>query len=209
MEKIISIALVIVLLASSLFILTGCGNNGEEQKTDVKVEEKVEEKAEGKTITYDYSGTNVSVMVPEESTYEWTEDKPENSIYFKGTFYLVGEEEPVVMSITSDKYFGDNVTNFDEWVAYLKTDSYTGTITKFEEVTLNGRKALKTEIKYGSTSDPDTLYGYRYYIDGGETDPGLFYEVSIVKSDFSTGNVTETMSSESISNIINSLTFTN
>ena len=83
MKKVLSIALVIMLLVSGLFILTGCGNE--------------EKKIEGKTITYDYSGTSVSVVVPEESTYEWTKEKPTNSIGFSGTFYLVGEGESIVM----------------------------------------------------------------------------------------------------------------
>ena len=199
MKKIISTILVTIMLLSGLVILTGCGNNGE-NKGENKTAKNTHE------IVYDYTGTKVKAMVPNEASpaYEFTKEKPENKIYFSGSFYLVGEK--IAMAFSSDKLFGDGVDNFDKFVDYLKSDKYTGTYKIKEEVTIGGRKALRLDFRNGSTSS-DNLYGYQYLVSGDGVDDGRFYIISVTKADFTLGNIAETMGSDDVSAIINSIKF--
>lgn len=198
MKKVLSLALIMILMISGLFVLTGCekkdGENGGSEPAKAT-----------RKLTYDYTGTEVSLEVPEESSYtEFTTEEPENSIYFSGTFYLVGE--PVNIAFGSDRLFGTDVTTFDEFAEYLQSDTYTGTYKIKEETKIGDRKALRMDYRYGSTSS-DNLYGYSYLVDGGETDPGLYYTIDVVKSDFTLGDIAETMESEEVTDILNSITF--
>ena len=196
MKKTLNIALVLILLLSGLFILTGCGNNSTDSSNDKNKKE----------LHYDYTGTDVSVKVPEESKYQFTKEKPKNSIYFSGSFYLVGEGEKIAVSFSSDKLFGDGVKTFNDFVTYLKSDKYTGTYEIKEEVKIGGRDAFRMDFRYGSTAS-DNLYGYTYIVSADGVDDGSFYIINVVKSDFTLGNIAETMTDSGVSSVIESIKF--
>ena len=88
MKKVISLILVMILMISGLFVLTGCDNGGE---TSGEGNSKTEAKKDLATISYEHGKGTISLSVPkkEDGTpkYEFTKEKPEN-MTLNGTFYL-------------------------------------------------------------------------------------------------------------------------
>lgn len=191
MKKVISLILIVLLLVSGLFILTGCGekDNGVETSTtlgEIKISAKVPGNEEG------------------QPTYTFTTEKPENTIYFTGSTYLTGEK--VNISFESKKVLGTDSKTYSDMLNFIKSDSYTGTVKIKEELKIGDRDAIKTNFYYGANNDSG-LYGYRYYINIDDVKAGQYMEVVVVKGDFSNGEIDAYMSDEVVSSIVNSLKF--
>ena len=189
MKKVLSLILVMVLLVSGMFVLTGCDNNSEIKN--------------GKELTYEYNMFNAMVTVPQDSNYEFTKEKPENKIYFDGVFYLVGDK--INIAFKNDSFYGykdNSSTTFKEFVKYLQSEDYTGTRKPTETIKIGGKDAVRFEYKSGGK-----LYGYEYFIEADDIVEKGMIKIIVTTSDFSSENVDTTFTDTEVQAIINSLKF--
>lgn len=189
MKKVLTLVLVTILLLSGLFVLTGCGQKGVETSTtlgDIKITAKVPGNEEG------------------QPTYTFTTEKPENTIYFTGSTYLTGEK--VNIAFDYNNVLGSGSKTYSDMLNFVKADSYTGTIKVREEVKIGGRDAIRDYFNYGPSGE-DGRYGYKYLINIDDIMPGKYLSVTVVKGDFSNGDIDGYMSDAEVKTIIESLTF--
>ncbi len=179
MKKALSIMLVVILLASGLFILTGCENGGK--------------KFEGVEISKTYGKATYKITVPKNDDgtpkFNFTEEKPEKAAV-RGSFYL--ETDNAVFTFgtsglvynTSKVYkekYGEKEASFDGYVEWVHDEKSGIKLKGWEELEINGRKAVRYYSLEGSSGDY-TYFGYNYRVslDGimpkSGLDLGVYYK---------------------------------
>ena len=162
MNRIFKLVLVMV-LAFSVFTITGCGNKKEESNT-------VE-------ISYTIGKGVFTVSVPKDEKgnpkYEFTTEKPKG-ITTSGSVYLVTDTAMFAFSTdgwtyqTSKDYkekYGEKTPTFDGYLEFIEdkdlfNKSY---LPGLEQLEINGRKALRYYNRSGGSGDYD-YYGYFYMV---------------------------------------------
>lgn len=177
MKKVLSILLVITLLASGLFILTGCENDGGKSKNTTE-------------ISYVMGKGKITISVPkkEDGTpkYEFTTEQPEGSKQ-KGTFYL--ETDTAFFSFSSSglvyntsKYFketyGEKEATFDGYLEFMQDPKSTIKLSGMEQFEINGRKALRYYNRVGSSGNYK-YWGYFYMIASDDVYPGSHMNMTV------------------------------
>ena len=170
MKKILSTILVITLLASGLFILTGCENDGGKSKNTTE-------------ISYVMGKGKITISVPkkEDGTpkYQFTTTQPEGSKQ-KGTFYLATDTAFFSFSSSglvynTSKYFketyGEKEATFDGYLEFMQDPKSTIKLSGMEQFELNGRKALRYYNRVGGSGNYK-YYGYFYFIGVDDIYPG-------------------------------------
>ena len=155
MKKLLSIALVAIMLLSGLYVFSGCGDNKGGNGSDKKDENKVE-------ISTEHGKGTFKVMVPKNEDgspkYEFTKDKPETAPKFaNGTYYIETEKAVITLSTmglaynTSVQYkqkYGDVKATFQGYIDFMNDEK--STIPKADEITeINGKKAVKRASRQG------------------------------------------------------------
>lgn len=187
MKKTISLLLVAILLASGVFVLTGCGNEGDNKKKANTVE-----------ISQALGAGTVTVSVPknEDGTpkYQFTTTKPKE-VKGSGTFYL--ETDNVAMSFGTHSlvyntatYFkakhGEQPASFEGYLEWMKEPESTIKLGGLEQFEINGRKALRYYSRTGGSGDY-VYHGYNYMVGvddiykGSNLDIGVYYKGEEIK----------------------------
>ena len=189
MKKTISIIVVAVILATGLFVLTGCenGNGGNDTK-----------KINGVEISKALGNGTVSVVVPKKddgtAKYEFTTTKPKE-VKGSGTFYL--ETDKVAFSFgthglvynTATKYkqkFGEVSATFEGYMNWVHDPDSGIKNAGWEEFEINGRKAARYYSRTGGSGDY-VYHGYNYLIGvddiykGSDLEIGVYYKGEEVK----------------------------
>lgn len=163
MKKTLIMVLVIMLLISGLFILTGCGNEDNNGK-----------KNDGAEISYTYGKATYTMNVPknEDGTpkFLFTEEKPEKAS--NSSFYL--ETDNAIFSFgtsglvynTAKKYeekYGKVDASFDGYIDWVHDSDSGIKLAGWEELEINGRKAVRYYSREGGSGDYK-YYGYNYRI---------------------------------------------
>ena len=184
MKKVISVISVLVMMLSSMFILSGCGDNG-----------KGGNKANANTTEISFVNGNgvftVAVPKKEDGTpkYQFTKDKPENS-KMRGTFYLVTDKAVFTFSSsglvynTSTTYkakYGDVKATFDGYLSWIDDPDSKIKLGGFEKLEINGRKAIRYYNRTGS-SNSYKYYGFNYGIAADDVYPGSKVEMVVYYS---------------------------
>ena len=174
MKKIISLIVIISMLATGLFILTGCGN-GKENNNKNEIQTKVDNTVE---ISNVLGKGKVTLNVPKNDDgtpkYEFTTEKPAGATA-NGTFYLETDNVVMVFSTsglsynTSQKYkdkYGEKEASFENYLEFIEdTDLFNkkSNLPGLEQFEINGRKALRYYSRVGSPEDYK-YNGYFYMI---------------------------------------------
>ena len=179
MKQTLSVILLITLLASGLFILTGCDNN----KNGGKAKNTTE-------ISYDMGKGKITVSVPkkEDGTpkYQFTTTQPEGSKQ-KGTFYLATDTAFLSFSSSglvynTSKYFketyGEQKATFDGYLEFMKDEKSTIKLSGMEQFELNGRKALRYYNRVGGSGNYK-YWGYFYMIAADDVYPGSHMNMTV------------------------------
>ena len=179
MKKVISILLVVALMLTCLFVLTGCDKGGAEGGKEA-------DKPKTATISEELGKGIISVEVPQNedgtAKYEFTKEKPEG---FKrsGTFYLVTDKAIFAFATsglvynTNTQYkekYGETKATFDGYLAYMDDTSLSSRpqlagCERFDD--LNGRKAIRYYARSGGSGEY-TYYGYNYRVGVDDIYPG-------------------------------------
>jgi len=182
MKKTISLVLVIIMLITGMFILTGCGEqndngNGNSNSNNANTVEISKVMGKGKFT--------LSVPKKEDGTpkYEFTETKPEGATV-SGTFYLETKNVVMVFSTSGlsyntavkykEKYGNDTKASFDGYLEFIEdTELFNKKINLpgLEQFEINGRKALRYYSRVGSSGDYK-YNGYFYKIGVDDIYPG-------------------------------------
>lgn len=211
MKKTVFTILIIITLLSTLFLITGCGNDNSEEKKIETIE-----------TFYNLGTTKIKVLVPkiqaEDGTdkpkYEFTTTKPENA-EARGSVYLVTDKAIFAFSssrlvyntgIAYKEKYGEQPASFAGWVSFVKDpDSKMSlTIKNFEEIKLNNRDAAKYDYRYGTGSGE--LHGYNYRINIDELVPGSMLELVVTTKEGKTGDIKSVIEDEEVKTILNSIT---
>ena len=178
MKKVGKLLLVMVLAASSILTITGCGNKKEDSNT-------VE-------ISYTHGKGKITLSVPKDKDgkpkYEFTTEKPKG-ISVSKTFYLVTDSSMIGFATsglsynTSAKYkekYGDKKASFDGYLEFIEdadlfNKSYLPGLDQFE---INGRKALRYYNREGSSNNYK-YYGYFYLVGVDDIYPGSRFEMVV------------------------------
>ncbi|MBP3255201.1 MAG: hypothetical protein J6M60_01745 [Clostridia bacterium] len=189
MKKTISIIIVAILLATGLFVLTGCENGGDNTK-----------KINGVEISETLGKGKITVVVPKKedgtAKYGFTKDKPKEA-KSSGTFYL--ETDTAVFSFgthslvynTGKEYkekHGETEATFDGYLAFVEdtTMSSRPRLSGMEKLEINGRKAIRYHSKTGGSGNY-VYHGYDYAISaddiykGSDLEIGVYYKGEEVK----------------------------
>lgn len=182
MKKILSLGLKTMLLCSLLFIMAGCGNNTEKENKKLSFD--------GVEITYTYGNAVYTMSVPKndegKAKYTFAETLSDDLDY-DGSFYL--ETDNAVFTFNSEglvyntsstykEKYGDKEATFDNYVEWVKDEDSNINLNGFEELTVNGRKAIRYYISAGS-SDDYTYYGYRYLASLDDTTKGSNLKMNV------------------------------
>ncbi|MBR6033777.1 MAG: hypothetical protein IKP28_03445 [Clostridia bacterium] len=186
MKRVLSIALIAILLVAGLFILTGCDNEGGAKKVD------------GVEISQTLGKGTVTLTVPknEDGTpkYEFTKTKPKE-VKGSGTFYL--ETETAAFSFgthtlvyNTATYFkekhGEQAASFEGYLEWMQEPESTIKLAGLEQFEINGRKALRYYSRTGGSGDY-VYHGYNYMVGvddiykGSNLDVGVYYKGDEVK----------------------------
>ena len=187
MKKSISLLLVVIILLSGLFILTGCEKKDEQKKMPNNMVE----------ISYVNGAGTFKVWVPKKDDgtpkYEFKKEKPEKA-KGSGTFYL--ETDNTVLSFstkgwaynTSKDYkakYGENTkATWDGYIEFMNDESISSRpkLSGMEQFEINGRKALRYYSREGGSGDYK-YFGYNYMIDvddiytGSNGNIGVYYKL--------------------------------
>ena len=181
MKKILSIVLIIALLISGLFLLTGCGNEGGNGK-----------KVDGVEISKTLGKGTVTLSVPKKedgtAKYEFTTEKPEG-ISTSSTFYLVTDTAMFGFSTsglvynTSKDYkakYGETTATFDGYLAFMDDESISSRpkLAGIERFEINGRKALRYYNRTGGSGKYE-YYGYFYMVGVDDIYPGSHFNMTV------------------------------
>ena len=188
MKKVLSIALVTIMLLSGLAIFSGCGDNKGGNGNEKKDENKVE-------ISAVHGKGTIKVNVPKKedgsAKYEFTKTKPETAPKFaNGTFFIETEKAIISFSTmglaynTSTQYkqkYGDVKATFQGYIDFMNDSS--STIPKADEILeINGKKAVKRASKQGGSGDYK-YFGFYYMIEADEFYPGSYLNVGVFYKD--------------------------
>ena len=181
MKKVISVILVIGLLLTALFVLTGC-EGGEKNTKNANTVEISKTLGKG-TFT-------LSVPKKEDGTakYEFTDTKPAG-LSVSGTFYLVTDTALFGFSTSGLAYntgkeykekYGETKATFDGYLAFMDdtTMSSRPKLSGIERFELNGRKALRYYNRAGGSGDYE-YYGYFYMIAVDDIYPGSHANMTV------------------------------
>ena len=167
MKKVSKVLLIVVLMITSIFVITGCDKKEKESKAKKDVAK----------ISYELGKGKITVEVPKDkegnAKYEFTTEKPEGVSVSK-TFYLVTDKSIIGFATsgmsynTSTKYkdkYGDVKATFDGYLEFIEDKdlfdkSY---LPGLEQFKINGRKALRYYNRSGSSNNYK-YYGYFYFI---------------------------------------------
>jgi len=187
MKKIISLISIIAILATSIFIFSGCGNK--EENKGGKEESKETNKVE--ISTEFFKGTlKLSVPKNEDGTpkYEFTKEKPATATKFaNGTYYLETDKAVITFASkglvynTSKDYkakYGEVKATFQGYLDFMNDPSSTIPKDNTEVLEINGRKAVKRPSRQGSSGDYK-YFGYYYMVEADEVVPGSYVEIGV------------------------------
>ena len=182
MKKIISFILVAILLATGLFVLTGCNDNKGENKAPANSVEISYVNGKGKFTLY--------VPKKEDGTpkYEFTTEKPAE-ISNSASFYLVTDTAVFGFSTSGLAYntgkeykekYGETKATFDGYLAFLDDTSLQSRakLSGEERFDLNGRKALRYYNRVGGSGNYE-YYGYFYLIGVDDVYPGSRAQMTV------------------------------
>ena len=175
------VLLIMVLMISTMFVVTGCGNNGEKKaKKDVA------------KISYELGKGTITMEVPKDKDgnpkYEFTTEKPEGLTVSK-TFYLVTDKAMIGVATTglsyntSAKYkekYGDKKASFEGYLEFIEDkDLFNKTYLKgLEQFEINGRKALRYYNLAGSPGNYK-YFGYFYMVGVDDIYPGSKLDIVV------------------------------
>ena len=184
MKKVISLILVAVLLATGLFVLTGCddnkGGNGNSKP------------ANSVEISYTNGKGIIKLWVPKKADgtpkYEFTKEKPAE-ISVSATFYLVTDTAVFGFSTSGLAYntgteykakYGETKATFDGYLAVLDDESLSSRakLSGEERFDLNGRKALRYYNRTGGSGKYE-YYGYFYLVGVDDIYPGSRLQMTV------------------------------
>lgn len=206
MKKIISSVLVVILLISGLFIMTGCGNeengNAKDKKDVVEISRVL---GKGKFT--------ISVPKKEDGTakYEFTDQKPTEA-KIGGTFYLVTDTAVFSFGTSGFAYQtakafkeknGEQKGTFDGYLEWMKDPDSTIKLSGMEQFEINGRKALRYYCRTGGSGDYK-YHGYNYLIGVDDIYTGSRAEMTVCYKDTNYPSEAKEFDEETLS-IINSL----
>ena len=199
MKKVLSLVLVMVILISGLFILTGCNNETSNTRNVSAVLDK------GK----------FTVSVPKneegEAKYKFTEEKPAGAST-KGIFYLETDNVVISFSIsglvynTSTRYqdkYGKVDATFDGYLTWMAEKESGISLPGMEQLEINGRKAIRYYNRTGE-SGQYTYDGYFYFIGVDDIYPGSYLNMNVSYKGSEKNSEAKEFDSETLS-IINSL----
>ena len=169
MKRILSIVLIVAMLATSLYVLTGCGeDNGNGKKSNNTVE-----------TSYVNGKGKFTVSVPknEDGTpkYEFTKEKPE-SIKYSGTFYL--ETDNAVIAFATSGLAYNTSKDYKEKYGEEKDPDSTINEKEMTFLEVNGRKAVRRDSKQGSSGNY-IYFGYLYMVECDDIYPGSYINMNV------------------------------
>ena len=180
MKKTISMALVLMLLVTGIFTLTGCDKGNTTKKSN------------GVEISFEFGKGTFTATVPknEDGTakYEFTKEKPEGSKK-TATFYLETEKSVLAFTTsglvynTSKDYkakYGETTATFDGYLEFMDDESISSRprLAGIEKFEINGRKAIRYYNRTGGSGEY-TYYGYNYAIAVDDVYPGSKAEIGV------------------------------
>lgn len=189
MKKIISLMLVMILMVSGLFILTGCDNGGD---TSGEENSKAEAKKDLATISYELGKGTITLSVPkkEDGTpkYEFTKEKPEN-MTLSGTIYLTTDTVNFAIGTSGLVYntgkeykekYGETKATFDGYLEFVNDETMSSRpkLAGWEQLDINGRKAVRYYSRSGGSGEY-TYYGYSYRVGVDDIYPGSGLDMAV------------------------------
>ena len=183
MKKLLSVMAIIAMLTGSLFAFSGCGNkdngaNGNETKADTT------------EVSYEYGKAKYTVAVPKKedgsAKYEFVKEKPDGVKYLS-TFYLATDTADFSIgsaglvyntSKTYKEKYGETKATFQGYLDYMEDPISTIPKENMEILEINGRKAVKRQIKSGSSGNYK-YYGYNYMVEVDDIMPGSYVEITV------------------------------
>lgn len=172
-----------VLLIFGLILLSGCGG----QKT--------------KTLTYKGDDFKISVDVPEDSGYKFSDKTPKNLkklfSYSSCDSYLTGGD--VVVGIIGG-YYTSNTGSFKAYKKYTKENK---TLVGRKEVKFAGREALQSDFRYGYSPAP--LYGYVYNVDASDIRESLELTLEVLPASGKKNEIKKLIKEDSVKSILDSI----
>jgi hypothetical protein len=176
MKKLISKALIIMLLITGIFTLSGCNSK----------------KEKGVEISYVNGKGTFTLTVPKKedgtAKYEFTTEKPKGSMK-TGTFYLETDSAILAFSTsglvynTSKDYkakYGDTKATFAGYLEFMDDESISSRprLAGIEKFEINGAQAIRYYSRTGGSGDY-VYYGYNYAIAVDEIYPGSKAEIGV------------------------------
>lgn len=212
MKKIITSTIVVIMLLSAVFSLSGCGNNNSnDNKNNAKAAKK-----DGVEISYTHGKGTFTLTVPKKedgtAKYEFTKEKPAG-VSKSGTFYLVTDTAILTfltsgMSYNTSKAYqekhGKQNATFDGYLEFINSEDFNKSyLPGCEEFEINGRKALRYYNRVGGSGDYK-YYGYFYIIGVDDIYPGSRAEIVVNYKDEEKPKEVKEFDQETL-DIINSL----
>ena len=182
MKKLLSLISIIAILASSTFILSGCGDKKKEDAKNANTTE----------ISTEFFKGTLTMSVPKKddgsAKYEFTKDKPEGTNkYANANLYLETDKAIITIASKGLAYntgkdykakYGDVKATFQGYLDFMNDPSSTIPKNGTEVLEVNGRKAVKRESKEGSSGNYK-YYGYYYMIEADDVMPGSYVELGV------------------------------
>jgi hypothetical protein len=176
-----SIILGIILTAILLF-LTGCSEEIQLQTSGTK--------ADTTEVSYEYGKAKYTVAVPKKedgsAKYEFVKEKPDGVKYLS-TFYLATDTADFSIgsaglvyntSKTYKEKYGETKATFQGYLDFMEDPISTIPKENMEILEINGRKAVKRQIKSGSSGNYK-YYGYNYMVEVDDIMPGSYVEITV------------------------------
>ena len=185
MKKIVSILLVAVMLIGSLFLLTGCGKEEGEGKS---------ESAGKETMVYEYLGINLRVLMDYSTKSAYTKSTNLDNDKVEGTIpdeVYMGEKAKIQYNFGT--YIMPNI-NYTEYKEYVKNEDEFK--NNFKELEINGRPAFYRE-------ENGNVY---IVVDIVDVIDYVYLEVVISAVDKNSNGV-EAYKDKSVQDVINSIRF--
>ena len=187
MKKTLSIVLVVIMLLSGVFALSGCGNNSSNDNKNSGKEKKID----GVEISFTHGKGTFTLTVPKKedgtAKYEFTKEKPEG-VSKSGTFYLVTDTALFTFSTSGMTYntskdykekHGDQKATFDGYLEFINSEDFNKSyLPGCEEFEINGRKSIRYYNRVGGSGDYK-YYGYFYFLGVDDIYPGSRAEMVV------------------------------
>lgn len=183
MKKLLSVMAIIAMLTGSLFAFSGCGNKDNEKNGNGA-------KADTTEVSYAYGKAKYTVAVPKKedgsAKYEFAKEKPDGVKYLS-TFYLATDTADFSIgsaglvyntSKTYKEKYGETKATFQGYLDFMEDPISTIPKENMKILEINGRKAVKRQIKSGSSGNYK-YYGYNYMVEVDDIMPGSYVEIMV------------------------------